>query len=345
MGVDQIPNSPIRPDYCCSPQPCGKRVCWAPPEFTFDFCCQQPACRPAIVASIQRAFVHLVRTPGENMSLAVLRAAPLAFKAVYEGLRGLKLNLLDDLQACSCAFAYVTAIFLKRGGGSGEAASRLISPSWFTYGFSWGDAFGQGWGAMFALLAEPDRTADLVTQKEVLGATGSGLHSSNEERARFWDAAQDEARKLYEAVAQEDDSFPAFVAAAQKAGLWSRLWHAVYSDIAWRQVGRKCVAIPTEEGLGKWVDCSPWEYSPNANFSSPRPGAGAREGAKVAVCVLGAPRNVVSTYGRLRENLVNAVKGDAFVYVPFPEVLNEVPLPACGRTQSETRHHLTKPVP
>lgn len=60
----------------------------------------------------------------------------------------------------------------------------------------------------------------------------------------------------------------------------------------------------------------------SADFSSPRPGAGARVGAKAAVCVLGAPRNVLETYGHLREHVVKAVYGDAFVYVPFSESLN-----------------------
>lgn len=55
-----------------------------------------------------------------------------------------------------------------------------------------------------------------------------------------------------------------------------------------------------------------------ADFSPPVQHPGAGGNATVAVCVLGAPRSVIKTYSSVREHVVKALKGDAFIYVPFP---------------------------
>lgn len=101
-GMDTL-NPGFGPGLCCRPQPCGLKECWKPPEFTYHFCCQEPACRPSVVGDLQRALGVAVATlPNENASKVAFRAAPEAFRLLLRrGLRGLRLSLARGLQvAC-----------------------------------------------------------------------------------------------------------------------------------------------------------------------------------------------------------------------------------------------------
>jgi len=110
----------------------------------------------------------------------------------------------------------------------------------------------------------------------------------------------------------------------------------ILADAEARTKGRKCVALPDPEGTGRgvWKHCSEWEYSMDADFSSPAFNASSGLGTSdFAVCVLGAPRNVLDTFGPIRKKVVEVVKGDVFAYVPFADKLTrdlEIRLHALG---------------
>ncbi|CAE7489950.1 GIP [Symbiodinium sp. CCMP2592] len=112
----------------------------------------------------------------------------------------------------------------------------------------------------------------------------------------------------------------------REQGVFQRVWRHVMVDLAWRQKGQKCaVGLRGTESEGRWLACEPWEYHLTANFSSVLPSIENRDGlvgdglgkSNIAVCVLGAPRTVVKTYESIREKVVDTLKGDAFIYVPF----------------------------
>lgn len=330
-GADQrIPG--FGPGMCCGPTPCGQPNCWAPPEFQYYFCCQEPACRPTVLAEVQRGLgLGAAALPSENASQAAFRAAPEAFRALRR-LRGLRLEAAGGLQGCNCAIAYAAAVLLEPGGVDGASVSRAITPGWFARGVQWREMVNLGWGATFAWLARPVHRASARAQQcpgaqvktvEVLAARG-GLSQaeSNLELDAFLDVAQERARLVAADVGDGECAFSRFAAALHAAGVWGQVWQRVRESLEARKQGRKCVALPQANGHGTWSACVPWAYSRQADFSSPLPGAGARPNATAAVCVLGAPRNVLETYAVLREHVVKVVKGDAFVYVPFADSLD-----------------------
>jgi len=306
-GMDQL-NPGFGPGLCCRPQPCGLKSCWHPPEFTYHFCCREPACRPSVVTDIQGALeLAVAALPNTNASNMAFRAAPEAFRAILRrGLHGLRLTMTQGAQDCPCAVAYAVAVLLDPT--SSKFAGHLLTPAWFALGLTWSEIVDQGWGPLFGWLAQNNGS--------------SGRHSSVDLAQRPLSTAVEEEQERARAVANDygegDGAFSAFTARMRTAGLWGRIWRQVSADLEARRRGHKCVAAADGDAHGRWGACTPWSYTADADFTSPAPGVGARgSSTPVAVCVLGAPRNVLPTYNHIRENVLKTLGADAFLYVPF----------------------------
>ncbi|CAE7338365.1 unnamed protein product [Symbiodinium natans] len=320
--------------YCCRPKPCGQSGCWVPPMYTYEFCCDEDACRPLAMEEIKRALDLAVESlPNENASLLAFRAAPEAFRSM----RGLQAQLSTQEQACSCGIAYAVATLLWYSEDS-PALDAAIKPRWFLEGVDWGEFLAQGWSSIFKWL-------DRFRSEEGEGSA----HDENfvqspdqdvEELSERWQAllrfvrsAQEKALRIVAARKAEisgELSISDVIRELRKHGVFQRVWHHVLADLTRRRKGQKCVVGKGPENSGRWLACEPWEYHLTANFSSVLPSVGDRDGfdglgkSNVAVCVLGAPRTVVKTYTGIREKVVEALQGDTFIYVPFSDMFTPV---------------------
>lgn len=320
-GIDRVEGSLVRPETCCAFPPCGLSVCWSVASFSYDFCCGEPACRPAVVAAVRQAVADGLQVPNATMA-SVQQRAPRAFRAVRQMLWSQKGQVLlkesvNRMQECVCAFAYAAAVIAR-----GEATSTIYA-GWFTHGFNWSLAATKGWAALLALPALLSDVGDRLSP--VSWESGAGRLPTFPRRpsAGFWQRAQEAAQRL---GVEELQPFHALARAGEAVGLWQRLLGAARAELHYSQASRKCVAVRSRNGRGKWVGCVPWEYSRDADYSSPRPGAGAARGmgqAAAAVCVLGAPRGVVDTFESLRTRVLDALAADAFAYIPFSGTLSQ----------------------
>lgn len=343
-GGVQEANPGFGPEGCCLHAPCGFPRCWAPPEFTYAFCCNEQACRPAAVAQVQEALRLAVAAPTlENASQVAHREAKDALRLLLRGnFRGLRLSDTNWYQACPCAIAYAVAVLLEPGGLTSRLAEASVSPSWFTRGIDWAEITADGWSGLFALFAQyPDHhghwpKVDQSLSKDILHKLVKPVALKERlELEDFLREAQKQAAELAAEVESQGAGFPLFMVSMHATGMWELIWQRVEADHKARQAGRKCTSIMTQVGDEKqvrWTSCSPWEYSATADFSSPLPqvlqskgeslsqlrratsGLGA---SSVATCVLGAPRGQIETYAPLRENVLKPLQADAFVYVPF----------------------------
>jgi len=310
--------------HCCRPKPCGQSQCWVPPMYTYEFCCDEDACRNLAVEEVKHALdVTVESLPNENASSLAFRAAPQAFRKM----RGLQAELSTADQACTCGIAFAVATLLWYPEDS-AALDIAIKPRWFLEGMDWGRFVEEGWSSIFKWL---DRFAHVEGK-----AAQNAVHSLYEE---FEDLAerrrsllkvvrleQEEARRMWERESKASDlSISDVIRKLREQGVFQRVWRHVMVDLAWRQKGQKCAVGQGTESDGRWLACEPWEYHLTANFSSVLPSIESRDGlvgdglgkSNVAVCVLGAPRTVVKTYESIREKVVDTLKGDAFIYVPF----------------------------
>jgi len=310
--------------HCCRPKPCGQSECWVPPMYTYEFCCDEDACRNLAVEEVKHALdVTVESLPNENASSLAFRAAPQAFRKM----RGLQAELSTADQACTCGIAFAVATLLWYPEDS-AALDIAIKPRWFLEGMDWGRFVEEGWSSIFKWL---DRFAHVEGK-----AAQNAVHSLYEE---FEDLAerrrsllkvvrleQEEARRMWERESKASDlSISDVIRKLREQGVFQRVWRHVMVDLAWRQKGQKCAVGQGTESDGRWLACEPWEYHLTANFSSVLPSIESRDGlvgdglgkSNVAVCVLGAPRTVVKTYESIREKVVDTLKGDAFIYVPF----------------------------
>mmetsp|Transcript_68354 Transcript_68354/g.221148 ORF Transcript_68354/g.221148 Transcript_68354/m.221148 type:complete len:754 (-) Transcript_68354:79-2340(-) len=349
-------NPEISRAHCCEPPPCGQHRCWAPPEFTFAFCCRSLACSPSVLGDIQQSLdlaVSALRTASAaNATADAFRSAPGAFRAMLRGeLHGLRLTVgaagaRQSSQSCNCALAYAAALLLEPGGLTSNAARHALAPRWFTEGIRWSELVAEGWGGIFALLAfSPVRNESNVEAipgfKAYQGRLSTpGIVASMESANRhenaldlFLDDVQAKVRGVAHRLADLSSGWPELVRALRALGTWGDIWRQVERDYAERRAGRKCSSVGAlADGSSRWGSCSRWAYgTADTDFSSPGPlppsrplekeGAAAG-GSDVAVCVLGAPRGVIDTYGSLRAKVVDVLKADAFVYVPFPGKLS-----------------------
>ena len=336
---------------CCWPRPCGVPDCWSPPEFVYSFCCEEPACSDNVTQWIQRALRAAVASelPFGNASRVAYRTSPSAFRAMlHGGLAGLQLwmseghlksigsqwnQTLPKLgQSCECAVAYAAAVLLEPHGQVHRGEVESLTPTWFLQALKWSEVVNRGWGALFAWLRllptggrEPSasaprgvgRSSSVTTEPESLDQF---LDKSQRAAQWFWDTQGAEKRR--------GAGFLEFVATMQSLGVWDRVWGRIWEELASRTHGRKCAAAldgRNDHGHGMpWSSCEPWEYSPDADYSSPEPLASgaAKPGSEVAACVLGAPRNIRDTYTRLRVNVLLELEADAFAFIPFAETFD-----------------------
>ena len=298
---------------CCLPTPCGQSSCWAFPTFTYEFCCDVDACQPSLIEEVKSALnLALASLPmgPSNASVRAFRTAPRAFRAMLK----LKAELSGDHQSCQCALAYAAAVLLWIAEGSPKMAA--IQARWFVHHIHWRTVVKTGWGGIFGWLDRfPAFSASSpLTEVPDLGQRQKALMEVIE-------AEQAEAQKIWATLEDQDDQipdFPSLLTALRKHGVFRRLWRQLEADLTWRKHGQKCVVLETDQ-LASWK-CEPWKYHINASYASMLPryhGVKDLGKSKVAVCVLGAPRTVIKTYSSIRHQLVEALKGDAFVYVPF----------------------------
>eukprot|EP00930_Biecheleria_cincta_P084007 TRINITY_DN73509_c0_g1_i1.p1 TRINITY_DN73509_c0_g1~~TRINITY_DN73509_c0_g1_i1.p1 ORF type:complete len:485 (+),score=49.98 TRINITY_DN73509_c0_g1_i1:56-1456(+) len=147
---------------------------------------------------------------------------------------------------------------------------------------------------------------------------------------------QDEARAVaqlpedwFRDKALPDPSFGEIAGKIRTAGIFRKVWKSIRQNLESRRKGHKCVVARGRDNLGRWLNCERWDYNLSANFSSLLPQlAGADEGladglgnSSTSICVLGAPRSVVKTYESIRMKVIEVLSADAFVYVPFPDML------------------------
>lgn len=231
----------------------------------------------------------------------------------------MRLRNPDFTQACNCAVAYAVAVLLEPGGLTSKLAWSVLSPRWFTEGIRWAQMVVEGWGAMFGFFAQElaGRTLPLSADLEAL-TLESASHSMALES--LLDNVQKYARAHAVAAEENEGGFPAFIASVRASGAWQVIWRGIEDDLKSRTVGRKCAVVMTGDGELEWTACSPWVYNRTSDFSSPLEveSAGGLGHSDVAVCALGAPRAAIDTYAYLRVNVVEALQGDAFVYVPYP---------------------------
>mmetsp|Transcript_19044 Transcript_19044/g.62060 ORF Transcript_19044/g.62060 Transcript_19044/m.62060 type:complete len:687 (+) Transcript_19044:75-2135(+) len=318
----------LGPELCCGPAPCGQKNCWAPPEFQYFFCCEEPACRPAVITGVQRALAEAAALgpalATRNASAVARGAAAEELQTLRRRLRGLRLDRSNGGQDCNCAVAYAAALLLASGGADDALANRAIRPSWLAEGISWHTIVADGWGALFAWLARPPvsgshpncaASSDIAPRPSA--APRSLEHSESLSLEALVDLAQERARKVAAEVGDGECALSTLVSSLRADGTFAELWGRIAADEAARRLGRKCVAVEDATGHAAWTSCSTWSYSIDADFSSPKAGVGTRQGAVAAVCVVGAPRNVLDTFRSIRDNVLKVLHGDAFVYVPF----------------------------
>lgn len=324
-------NPSFGPQMCCSPMPCGVKECWHPPEFTLAFCCRERVCRPSNVAKIQRALDRTAEAlPNENASNIAARAAPESLREfLHQRLQGLRLTMAEGMQACNCAYAYAASVLLQQGGAHGAMVDEVLTTEWFTYGIDWVELVVMGWGGLFALLSLPPKRISAQGLATVLSNASSPANGNwhlefdhGNFLQQFLATKQKEVQEFVTHARMNMWSFSSYASSMRVWGIWQEIWSHVHTNMVSRSLGRKCVATATSTGWGKWIACHPWEYSQGADFSSPLPSAVAQPNATAAVCLLGAPRNVIPTYNELRTKVVMAVEGDAFVYVPFADLLS-----------------------
>ncbi|CAJ1346872.1 unnamed protein product [Effrenium voratum] len=136
---------------CCRPRPCGREACWAPPTFTYEFCCEEAACRPLPVEEVKRALDAVVESlPNANASVLAFRTAPEAFRAMRR-LESEGVQLVAEHQACACAIAYFAAALLWHAEDSPKLAT-AVGPRWFLFGIEWGNLLVEGWAGIFGWL-------------------------------------------------------------------------------------------------------------------------------------------------------------------------------------------------
>ncbi|CAE7489894.1 unnamed protein product [Symbiodinium sp. CCMP2592] len=143
--------------HCCRPKPCGQSECWVPPMYTYEFCCDEDACRNLAVEEVKHALDLTVESlPNENASSLAFRAAPQAFRKM----RGLQAELATADQACTCGIAFAVATLLWYPEDS-AALDIAIKPRWFLEGMDWGRFVEEGWSSIFKWL---DRFAQVEGQ-------------------------------------------------------------------------------------------------------------------------------------------------------------------------------------
>lgn len=306
---------------CCRPSPCGQATCWAYPTFIYSFCCDVNACRPSFSEEVKRALDLAVESwpsHGDNASLLAFRTAPEAFRAIM----GLNVELMGDHQACDCALALAAAALIWHQEESPKLARR-IHPRWFVYHIEWQLLLNSGWGGIFGWLNRfpPESEGDSADLDDL--PFEEDLQQRTRDLIEVMKAEQSKAQRIMSTLEDGQGSVSSLLSALRKSGIFRRVWKKIQSDLAWRKQGQRCVAARGPEHLGRWK-CEPWTYHIDANFSSILPRYKDTEGfeglgqSKVAVCVLGAPRTVMHTYTTIREQVVEALNADAFVYVPFP---------------------------
>ncbi|CAE7927083.1 SPON1 [Symbiodinium necroappetens] len=343
--------------HCCRPKPCGQSECWVPPMYTYEsrpersrrasqavkvMICfamfddsqqdriqhwqegDEDACRNLAVEEVKRALDLAVEAPHKLDNQSPIRglqsdAVPTGTDPeAFRKMRGLQAELSTADQACTCGIAFAVATLLWYPEDS-AALELAIKPRWFLEGVDWGRFVEEGWSSIFKWL---DRFPHVEGK-----AAENVVHSLHEE---FEDLAE-RRQSLLKVVRHEQEevtlllllvsdlSISDVIRELRERGVFQRVWRHVMVDLAWRQKGQKCAVGQGTEGEGRWLACEPWEYHLTANFSSvsERDGPGGLGKSNVAVCVLGAPRTVVKTYESIREKVVETLKGDAFIYVPF----------------------------
>ncbi|CAK9038296.1 unnamed protein product [Durusdinium trenchii] len=312
-------------DQCCRPKPCGLDVCWAPPTFTYEFCCGEDSCRPLIIEEVKSGLDLAVKSlPNSNASVLAFRAAPEAFRKLLK-LEGVQLS--GENQKCNCAVAYAAAALVRLAEENPKLAL-AVQPWWLVYGVDWKNLLKDGWGGIFgwlnrfALELEGPQVDDSVDMLEE-----ADLDQRQREMMDVISAEQAEARKIMDSLQRVGQvTLLSLLHALRTHGTFGRIWKKLNSDLAWRKHGQKCVVTRGTDDQGRWI-CEPWTYHIDANFSSLLPkykqaaGLNGVGESRVAVCVLGAPRTVVKTYPSTRENVVRALSADTFVYVPFQSLL------------------------
>lgn len=321
-------NPNFGPQLCCVNPPCGLKACWAPPEFTYAFCCEQASCKAAVIEGVRSALdyaVSLLPVHGIlNSSQAAFRRDPHVFRKMVHFVKiGLRLYLGGQQQVCECAMALAAVALMQPGGAEGKMAQQVLSPTWLLESLHWADSVTLGWGGLFAFLAAPDGLEELPSDPDYIPPVGALANHLKDEQERA------------KAIAKEhndwqDADLSVLLGHLRKAGVWQSVWSKIREDHAARETGRKCTALPShKDGHGRWEGCRRWEYGKEADFSSPLPPPPAAPGtawgsSRIAVCALGAPRNLKDTYTWLRQHVVETLQADTFVYVPFPLMLTEM---------------------
>lgn len=322
---------------CCSFTPCGYRHCWAPPEFVYHFCCEEPACRPAVISHVQQALNAATAVlPNENASNIAFRISPESFRTILlRSFAYLRLEAGNDDQACPCAYAYASAALLFNPHGvHSKRADFAISPLWLAQGIKWVDLIALGWGGIFALLLytvaeRPNISHDFLRVPHDMSFETRDFEA-------FVDGEQHRAQRVFHehcaGNGREACTLSEYAEHVHALGIWQNVWKRTMHDTLSRQLGRRCTVVSDGQGQGRWTQCKPWEYSPYADFGSPALEYTGRteplkdthiiHNASAAVCVLGAPRTVLLTYNSIRLLLVEVVRGNTFLYVPFPDGLN-----------------------
>eukprot|EP00927_Polykrikos_kofoidii_P071851 TRINITY_DN6804_c0_g2_i1.p1 TRINITY_DN6804_c0_g2~~TRINITY_DN6804_c0_g2_i1.p1 ORF type:complete len:695 (-),score=60.07 TRINITY_DN6804_c0_g2_i1:33-2117(-) len=339
---EALQDNMISPRSCCVGSPCGGSWCWKPPEFTYHFCCGQPACGPMGIGEIQRALLVLSDLPSNvNSSTISRRAYTLAgehLRALAQSFPGLRLEMRDDTpgydKSCDCAVAFAAMAMLQPNGIHNEAVE-AVTLEWFSQELIWSNLLRSGWAPLFSLFVRGsfragNRQRPLPAHDETSQCMGEARQVA--EIGSFIDRVQACVQRGVPDMKAGGFSFDEFVSALHSVGAWDLIWQRLHADLETRRMGRRCSAVPRNElGVMQWDACQPWSYSPVANFSSPlprrtnrdnpsRPGGGSKHPfASSAVCVLGAPRTVVETYRTIRRFVVDILRADVFVYVPFSD--------------------------
>eukprot|EP00927_Polykrikos_kofoidii_P071850 TRINITY_DN6804_c0_g1_i1.p1 TRINITY_DN6804_c0_g1~~TRINITY_DN6804_c0_g1_i1.p1 ORF type:complete len:686 (-),score=45.12 TRINITY_DN6804_c0_g1_i1:20-2077(-) len=330
------------PRTCCTDSPCGASWCWKRPELTYHFCCDQPACGPLGVGEIQRALLVVSDLPPNvNGSTISRRAYTLAgehLRALAQSFPRLRLekkrdNALGHDNSCDCAVAFAAMAMLQPNGIRNKAVE-AVDMEWFTHELVWSNLLRTGWAPLFSLLVRKSFREDNLerwpTYYETLQCMGEARRVT--EIGSFMDHAQACVQRGVTRMKAGGFGFREFVSALHSVGAWDLIWQRLNADLETRRTGRRCSAV-ARNGIGvmQWDACEPWSYSTVANFSSPLPrrtrrvkpshsGRGSKRAlASVAVCVLGAPRTLLATYSTIRRFVVDELRADAFVYVPFSD--------------------------